>query len=605
MKLAALIVACLSFCSAPAAADPTAVPLVVGSVRDQSGAAVVDARISAQDAAGHTVASERTDEEGTFALRASGIAGLHISCAFCEPQTITTPHPPVVAIVRRYLALQQQTPSAEDIAALPYAHVEAAVALRPFTVLQDSKAPLPGPQLSDRGLQNGNGLLLDEGVPNYDIVSGYSLLSVLPARFTQTVQALPASEAFRYGDQAGGGTFEFTAANSQMGENSLTAGDDLAARASLSQANVQAIVAGSKDPSQGRERAEIVADTMLADAQLHFASAASLSNARGPLGDNLVNGYNFVALSLQRTRESRLSGSLLLDRGFYRSDFGGYRIDGTWADAQAAANAEFPGPVMRFAGVAMRESSGYDDPYDTGVVRIAAHLSQRNAYVGIRAANRFLDGTAALNAFDAAYSGGPADFPSAQAALLPSVRLDVKPNDRWTVRFSAADRFRLPTFLERVDPHIAPAFYNRSRLLESSASYTDLSRFRAEITNFSERTRGFSASTSWGTGVAVTWQLAPALSLRAWMLHFNRTGEYGQPISPRGSADVSSAWLTYETRSRVRADLLYRRNLMDFEPDAHFDAAVSGPLQHGLRWRLSSERRHRSRYVDFSLTSIR
>ncbi|MDQ6931747.1 MAG: hypothetical protein M3160_01075, partial [Candidatus Eremiobacteraeota bacterium] len=515
------------------------------------------------------------------------------------------PHGPVVVIVRRFLAVRQPEPSPDDIAALPYAHIESAAALRPFTVLQDSKAVLPGPRLSDRGLQGGNGLLLDEGVPNYDIVSGYSLFSSLPARYAQTVEATPATDAFRYGDQAGGGTFEINSANPQRVQNSLILGSDSSLRVTLPQRNAQAIAAASNDSSEARERAEIVADKELSDAQLHFVSATSLAHALGAGGDTFSNGYTFAGLSMQRTRDYRLSGTFGLDRGFYRGDFSGSGLTSTWADGAVEANAQSLGPVTRFAGFALRESSGYDESYNSGVPDVAAHLSQRHAYVGIHAGHRFLDETATLDGFQSAYSGGPAQFPSSQAGLFPGLRLNIKPNERWNLVFSAVDTFRLPTFLEKLSAPGLPGFYDRSRILQSSVSYTDLSRVRAELTNFSETTRGVGESTSWGIGASLMWQLTPSLSLRAWMLRFNSSRQYAGTSTRAMSFDVSSFWLTYEMKHEVRADFLFRRNLMDFEPDAHFDAAVSGPLHQGLRWRLSTERRHMLRYVDFGFTSIR
>ena len=62
------------------------------------------------------------------------------------------PSEPVVAIVRRYQALSADAPSPHDLENLPYAHVESAIALRPFTLLAQSSAPYPGSSLSDRGL---------------------------------------------------------------------------------------------------------------------------------------------------------------------------------------------------------------------------------------------------------------------------------------------------------------------------------------------------------------------------------------------------------------------------------------------------------------------
>src|SRR5690348_2164629 len=157
--------------------------LITGSVRDQHGA-VVEGAVATGRAPGGSVAA-KTDSAGTFALEAD-VSSVTITCRFCRAITVPArPDEPVVAIVWRYDALADPAPTHGDLENLPYAHVESAVALRPFTLLAQSSLPYIGSRLSDRGLSSGGGLLVDDSVPNYDIVSGSSPYTLVPATFEQ------------------------------------------------------------------------------------------------------------------------------------------------------------------------------------------------------------------------------------------------------------------------------------------------------------------------------------------------------------------------------------------------------------------------------------
>ncbi len=122
-----------------------------------------------------------------------------------ERSSRSKPDEPVVAVVRRYDALADDAPSPSDLANLPYAHVESAAALRPFTLLAQTTTPYPGSSLSDRGLSSSGSLLVDNGAPNYDIVAGESPYALIPAFYEQSAVLRDATNAFAYGDQAAGG----------------------------------------------------------------------------------------------------------------------------------------------------------------------------------------------------------------------------------------------------------------------------------------------------------------------------------------------------------------------------------------------------------------
>ncbi|MBV8727654.1 MAG: carboxypeptidase regulatory-like domain-containing protein, partial [Candidatus Eremiobacteraeota bacterium] len=159
-----------------------ATPLIVGSLRDQSGTPISAANIKAFDASGAMLASAQSSDDGTFALTTSAATTLRIECDYCLPVTV---HPdlsrPLAIVVHRFLAVMQSEPSRQDIAALPYAHAESVLSLAPYTVLEDSSGIVPGPYVSNRGLASGGGLLLDGGVPVYDVTANESPFISLPS----------------------------------------------------------------------------------------------------------------------------------------------------------------------------------------------------------------------------------------------------------------------------------------------------------------------------------------------------------------------------------------------------------------------------------------
>ncbi len=182
--------------------------MVVGSVRDQHGAAIVGAIVTGQTLQGARTTTT-TDAGGTFALHANGIVSVLITCRYCRSARVEVkPDEPIVLIMRRYDALADDSPTPSDLENLPYAHVESSIALHPFTLLAQSSEPYPGSSLSDRGLSPSGSLLIDDGAPNYDIVDGQSPYVLIPARYEQSGVLEDASNAYAYGDQAAGGIVE-------------------------------------------------------------------------------------------------------------------------------------------------------------------------------------------------------------------------------------------------------------------------------------------------------------------------------------------------------------------------------------------------------------
>ena len=150
--------AAISLCSwrSPARA---AAPLVVGSVRDQHGAVIAGAIVTAERRAGADLRRRPTPRAPLRSTVRGSLRSL-VSCRYCAAtQVAPLTGEPVVAIVRRYEALcDRGAYAAATCENLPYAHVESSVALRPFTLLAQSTAAYPGSTLSDRGLSPSGSL---------------------------------------------------------------------------------------------------------------------------------------------------------------------------------------------------------------------------------------------------------------------------------------------------------------------------------------------------------------------------------------------------------------------------------------------------------------
>ncbi|HYL26239.1 MAG TPA: hypothetical protein VEW74_00320, partial [Candidatus Nitrosotalea sp.] len=133
-------------------------------------------------------------------------------------------------------------------------------------------------------------------------------------------------------------------------------------------------------------------------------------------------------------------------------------------------------------------------------------------------------------------------------------------------------------------------------------TYTDLSRLRISFEQASENVSGVSIGRFTSSGFSATWQIAPAISLRAWTMHVtDSVALYGGAV-PYGVAPTEGAlWLTYDTGNALRADAIYRRDLLDGLPFYHFDGAISGPIAGRLRWYAGAEDRMRRTFLDAGL----
>lgn len=591
----------LAFCLIGATAAPT--PLITGSVRDQSGAPIVGALVSVRGGAG----TVRTEADGTFALSGEGDR-VQIRCRYCRPTVArVAADGTVVAIVRRYTALAQNGPSSDDIAALPYAHIESDLALTPFVQLEDSRTAIPGPQLSDRGSQRGGGLVLDAGIPDYDVISNVSPFLTIPQRYIQDATAAPASDAYRYGDLADGGTFALDAA-SESRDAVATGGSDGAIRAGISNA-ISSVAAGlSRNQVERRERIDGSLLVPVRDGTLGLQATASDGRTTPYETDEIYASYAAAHASYERTRAFTLRVDAYGDRGTYEAASQGLPLRTEWSDAGAAVTVRSNAAVAPFATFGVRSSTGYYDAERFGIARFGASLGQAQMSGGVRASGSWYDVVAAFGAYDASYTGGVygLEFPQSAQMTAPLLRVRVSPDDRWSLTASTSGGFLLPTLLTRysVEAPYDVVYVDRDVTHEATVEYTDGARVRFALTGLQRYVKGDDNGRVGGAGASVAWQVAPDVSLRAAVLRSSPAFRSHQGLRfgvPPVPATTGSLWLTYDLTNALRVDAIWRQDLIDYLPDAHLDGSVSAPLGRDLRWFVGSERRLGVRYTDVGL----
>lgn len=591
----------LAFCLIGATAAPTA--LITGSIRDQNGAPVAGAVVSIAGLPART----RTDADGTFALDGSG-ARVEIRCRFCRPATApVAADGTVVAIVRRYTALTQNGPTGDDIAALPYAHIESALALTPFVQLEDSRTVIPGPQLSDRGSQRGGGLVLDAGIPNYDVVSNVSPFLTIPQHYIRNATAAPASDAYLYGDLADGGTFALDPA-SESRDALVSGGSDGALRLGTSNASTSFSAGLSRNAIERRERIDGSLVVPVSDGTFGLQATDSDGRTTPYETNEIYANYAAAHASYERTRSFTLRVDAYGDRGTYEAASQGLPLRTDWSDAGASATVRSNATVAPFATFAVRSSTGYYDAERFGLARFGATLGQAQASAGVHVAGSWYDVLAAYGGDDASYTGGVygLEFPKSAQTSAPLLRVRASPGERWSLTASTGGGFVLPTLLARysVEPPYDDVYVDRDVTNEATLEYTDGARVRVAVTGLRRYVRGMDNGRVGSAGASIAWQIAPEISLRASYLRATPvfTTRQGLRFGARPqAATTGSAWLTYDLTGALRLDAIWRQDLIDYRPDAHLDASISAPLARDLRWFVGSERRLGVRYTDVGL----
>ncbi|MEO7201062.1 MAG: hypothetical protein ABI431_00415, partial [Candidatus Tumulicola sp.] len=493
---------------------------------------------------------------------------------------------------------------------VPYSRVESAIALRPFALLRQSTTVTTGSQLSALGFQPAQALVIDSGVPNYDVVAGISPYDAIPANDVRVANIAAPADAFLYGDRAGSGTISvepFGDANESVG----LIGGDTSIRVQAGSPQAGAVLTASNDATDWRQRFDARFQTQLAASQtLGFDVATSQYRETGASSDALDGSYSFAHAAYNDAQPGYDFGvDLMTDRGAYSASGLQPAYDGVWSDTGFSAGIRTRGSTFFFADTGVRLSSG---GYDTEgyAYDASGNIVQRRIDVGFEADEPDYTLKAGVGQFGIDYEGSGWGSSGGQHTALatPSLQLQLFPNARWGASFSAAGSFSLPTIVEQYDGYALDSLdYDRAASYAGTLSYTDLQRVRVELEAASQHVDGSVNGLVTSAGLSVTWQFAPDWSLRAWTM---RADDATTPLLPAsyapypsnfGTATVNAFWLTYENPGAIRFDAIYRRDLLNGQTFEHVDGDVSGPIKNGLRWYAGVQDVARTTYLSAGL----
>ncbi|MEO6991293.1 MAG: TonB-dependent receptor plug domain-containing protein [Candidatus Baltobacteraceae bacterium] len=590
-----MIVAGFARGPAGAAAPPEPRALAVGSVRDQTGAPVVGARVRALANDGTQLGSGLTDAAGTFALSARGSASiLEIACRWCATARVPVDTGPTVAIVRRYAALVGGL-SQRDLLALPYDRPADAVGVLPFVVPVSNAPPYPA-SVSDRGLDRGRGLTFDEGIPAYDMTGYANGLADFPDRSLQSVEVERADRAFAYGNYAGGGALAL--ASSGEAGRLLEASSGLGA-AVAGYGRFGGVVpefALSRNDADGlaRERANFDATIPFAGGELSAVLGASglRTFAAKPAPFGSADRASLVYAT--RSRRYRTFASIVGfdERTILPNPTGDLTASG--GTLVSSFRLEHPATVNTALEVLDQRSTG---AYAVGGVSVAGRALQDSVTFEAQGGDErtSYDFGANLSQLDVrtwrdGYQNG-----SSGLFLLPALVVQTGLSRGFGLRVSASQSLRIPTLYEwYAGPKTSSVPAESGTLLDGALTYDDARRFRVEALLFRENLADVAPRGTNGVGLSVAWQIAPLLSLRAWTL--NDSGEqdrslaatlYGSPSLSRGVA-----WLSYENPSALRFDALVHRDRNGSgAPAADLDGSATVPLNRSVAATFGTLRR--------------
>lgn len=566
--------------------DAAPASLIAGAVRDQFGEPIAGATVIA--------GTERTTtgQDGTFALQSNALS-VRIECTYCQAADVAVQADgTVAALIVRYSALRSRDPSPQDIAALPYAHVESDLSLRPYAVLFDSSGPLPGPQVSLYGsLLRTYGLLFDNGVPSYDSAAGNSPYRTIPGFDFSSINIRDVQDAPRYGDLAGNGTFSISSAGPSGAL--LYGGSQRAVRLSAQSASIFGSAASFSDDGETTSRVDAGWDKQYAQYGVS-ANVFSASDSTASGAASALNSFVSAAHATLRVDDPlHPYVNVTADRAGYTS---APDVQGAWSDLAITSGMRTGGAVSYFADAGGRFSS---------------QLYMYGRYAGMRrygsASEIHIDGGAegslqnlqwqAMVAGVGISDSVHADRAAAaqhNLALTPSFDLRYWLGSHWNVEATAVATVHEPDLERRTyDVDTGETTLPRETKERAAITYTDLRRVSFEVTVV----RQFSASPAselTSAGASAAWQISPVLSLRAWTLRMNAPYE----------TTPASAWLAYRAPFGVTADVIWRRDLLDLRSNAHVDASLGFPIARGLQLFAGSEQRAGERYTSIGVRAF-
>ncbi|MBV9102857.1 MAG: TonB-dependent receptor [Candidatus Eremiobacteraeota bacterium] len=575
-----------------------ATPLLVGVVRDDQGSPVAGASVRALDTSGKPDGSDTTEVSGTFAVSVARPAlQVIVSCRYCETKRLKVgadASQPLVVIVTRYPALVSESLSQADLQAVPYRRPSDAAGLLPYIIPVQAVGAY-GASASDRNLNLGYSLVLDHGVPAYDLSGQANAFATTPDRSVQRLAVEPANFAYRYGTAAGGGTFLLDSIGTapsafafDTGVNGTVAGYTTLNGFTPNVAESQDTVDGAVRRRAGLDyRADLLGGVLRVDTA-SYAQEPILDSWTTAVNDSLVH-VAYATASRRYVTFADLGASVT-----------GLQDSPVYGDASARSSVfagtlrvEHPATIATAFGFAMERYSGqYSVPPNS---QLNAWLSTNDAYVEANARASHFTINAALGVSQAGLvtTQEYERRDGALTALFPSLSLHDALGKGWSLRASVSDSFRAATLTELVTmPAGGRTGFERGTLFDAGLDYDDSQRLRLGTMVFREDLSGFANRGTNGLGFSLTWQITPLLSLRAWTLHNAVEQGNTPPYLPYSPLTLSRSvvWLTYGEPAGLRFDAIVHRDLFDNSPETDIDGDFVVPIAHRIGLTLGTQR---------------
>jgi hypothetical protein len=498
-----------------------------------------------------------------------------VACRHCAPVRIERSGRSNVAIVvRRYFALEGSVPDAADLAALPYGRIVDALGLIPYALPSAG-----GSEISDRGLDGGRGLVLDDGAPIVDLATGTGALLDFPNRYVRSIDVTPPSSAFAYGNDAGGGRFALDQLDGSESSGSLDAGAVSGAVLEPDFGVLHPSYGVSSDAGILERRADVDLATTFAGGFLRAGLASASSNSsddRVPARDldlahlsyaTASRRYlTFADFSLSGIGATAPAGST--DQGNYRSSY-----------LSADIRIEHPGDVLLAFGLsATQESAYYLLPQAD---ELSGHVAQETLYAQATAGNARASAEAGLGLTNTVLDeSSKTDPPGERLVLVPSISAQAELGSDAYVRGGLSESTRIPSLVDAasVSTDAEAVGIDRGTLLESALGYDAGRRIIAETIVYREFRQGFEGSRLDGIGASLAWQIAPLVSLRAWTLR----DDPNVPAPAASNAVAASRqilWATYGADTPgLRFDLIAHRDVTASGAELGLDGDALLPL---------------------------
>jgi len=518
-----------------------------GAVRDRDGAAVLGARVVAYDMAAHVLGEGRVAGDGTFAFETdSDPAYVVVTCAYCvRSRALVKPNDATIVIVKRFAALRDRVPSTADLAALPYRSAGDLAALVPYTITTAGN-------IADRGLDRRRGAIVLDGIPLYRATDGAATSDYIAPYTIASLTARSPLAAPAYGTYAQGGIVDVTTLGAPLARIDGGNAADFIARAQTQ--SIRALVATASDASDTRRNATIEANLPLAGGTLQ-ARVLSLADLASSLSGATL-GYTTAS------RRAIFATTIAARTGGGESFVGG------------SATVSTRGATPLSFGLRASRASGVLPDGSTGV-------QSTQALVLNASANGPTSSLQATLAYER--DGDALRFGSLQAnGLTASVSDDVQLGEHFRLHGGVLRDLRVPTLLEAE----SAALPDRSVLLESSVTYTDLARLRVAAVAYDERIASVAKGHLSGVGIDGVWQIAPAFALHAWTLEtMSRAtvasqSPYGYPLDTHRRV----VWLT--AGETLRVDAIVRSGPLEGDirfPFGAYAAIVGSSIRAGVR----------------------